>query len=67
MAALGLLVALLGLFEDRGFLPQEARTHLAGQPQRMHQRPGRLAELADRQDRIFSPATSDAPSPRTDD
>ena len=66
MAALGLLVASLGLGDDLGFLPQEARAHLAGQPQRMHQRSGRLAELAHRQGRIFPPATSHAPSPGTD-
>jgi len=66
VAALGLLGALLRLGNDLGFLLQEGRTHLPGQPQRMHQRPGRLAELADRQGRIFPP-TSDAPSPGTDD
>ena len=61
VGALGLRVAPLRLGDDLGLLLQEARANLARQPQRPHQRPGRLAELADRQVRIFPPATSDGP------
>ena len=67
VAALRFLVSTLCLGDEFDFLLQEAATHLAGQPQRANQRPGRPADLADRPLRIFPPATSGAPSPGTDD